>query len=144
MLRTIDNDNILIFHIKCTVISMNMMHWNCRHVLFIAKNRAVWMRHWVKNWNMPERNEPYFATQRHPGLCGMEMRNLLRKLFGIMLIQTEIRLYLFTIFRLIWIQINWNMLNAIGFRFELTRFQKVFSVCSMATELRLFADELTH
>ena len=39
------NDSILIFSIKFRVISMNKKHYNCRNVWFIARNRAVWMRH---------------------------------------------------------------------------------------------------
>ena len=57
-----------------------------------------------------------------------------RKLFGILLIQTEIRLWLpfsywFGSKRMsVWIQINRKRVNTIWFRVDLTRFQKVFSV----------------
>ena len=57
-----------------------------------------------------------------------------RKLFGILLVQTEIRLYLplsdcFGFKRtLIWFKINRKMVNTIRFQFELTSFQKDFSV----------------
>ena len=36
----------------------------------------------------------------------------------------------FTIFRMIWIQINWNMVKIIYFQIDLIRFRKYFSVCN--------------
>ena len=59
-----------------------------------------------------------------------------RKLFGIALIQTEIRLYLpFSDWfgskrKSVWIQINRKIVNTIWFRLELTRYRDVFSVCT--------------
>ena len=57
--------------------------------------------------------------------------------FGILPIQPETRLHLPHSDRFgskrksVWIQINRDMVNTIRFRFELTKFQKVFSVCGL-------------
>ena len=67
------------------------------------------------------------STNRHTQKC----------FFGILLIQTEIRLYLpssdwFGSKRTsVWIQINRKMVNTIWFQFESKRFQKVFSASSL-------------
>ena len=93
----------------------------CVWIFFL---RGLFFCVWFDWWQPPPNIE---ASKPHYPTCNLYTR---RNIFGILLNQTEIRLYLpfnylFVIKRTLSIrfQINWEMVNTIRFRFDFKRFQ---------------------